>query len=600
MEFRVLGPVEAVREGERVALSGSKIHTVLAALLLAQDRVVSDARLSSLLWGWDPPATAGAQIYTYMSRLRKQLGDDAGILRRPPGYVLHAPGAVVDLLEFRRLEQSGRGALARRRFEEAAGLLRQALGLWHGAALGNVTEFLREAELAPLEEERMLAVEARIEAELELGGHERVTAELTGLVATFPVRERLRAQLMTALYRCGRQAEALHVYYEGRQVLAEQLGIDPGQVLGATYQAVLGGELGLDPGGRIPSSGVRSAPAMLPAVDGDLVGRERELARIAARLGGSAGERRRLLVTGMAGIGKTALAVRAAADSAEHFPDGVLFAELCGADGTPREPSAVLVQFLRALGESEANLPSGDLDELVRLYRTRTADARLLVVLDDVAGDLQLAPLLPSGPSAVLAVGRRRLARVTAGDTFVLSPLDDEAGLALLGRYAGRRRLVEDPDAADDLVAYCGGLPLALTVAGARLAARPHWTAARLAARLASPATRLAELSFGDLDVGRTLESSAVRLGAPERAVLGVLADQDGEPFSARWAAVRAGLSEEDAEDALESLVDAAFVELTRPDAEGMPQYRCPELLRLLAARAGTAPMASLQIAAAL
>ncbi|MEU1103899.1 BTAD domain-containing putative transcriptional regulator [Streptomyces tibetensis] len=591
MEFLVLGPVEAVRDGERVALSGSKIHTVLAAMLLAQDRVVSDARLSSLLWGWDPPATASAQIYTYMSRLRKQLGDEAEIVRRPPGYVLRAPGALVDLVEFRRLERDGRRALAERRFEEASESLRRALRLWRGPALANVTEHLLDAELAPLEEERMLALESRIEADLELGRHEQVTAELTGLVASFPVRERLRAQLMTALYRCGRQADALHVYYEGRGVLAEQLGIDPGEVLGSTYQAVLGGELGLGrtTGARAGRTG--PVPSMLPASDGELVGRQDELRALRGRLGHEEPAQRRILVTGMAGIGKTALAVRAAAENGEHFPDGLLFAELCGSDGAPRAPRAVLAQLLRALGESDPNLPAGDLDELVRLYRTRTAGRRLLLVLDNVLGDRQLAPLLPAGPSAVLITSRRRLARVTAGDTFALSLLDEDAGLDLLAARAGRQRLLEDPDRTEDLVAYCGGLPLALAIAGARLAARPHWTAARLADRLAGPAGRLAELAFGDLDLSRVLGSSVEQLGAVERSVFGALGGSDGEPFSARWAGDRLGLSEDAAENALESLVDAALLELSGLDDHGQPLYHCHELVRLLAAAAPWEPL---------
>lgn len=585
MEFRVLGPVEAVQGGERVALSGSKIHTVLAAMLLAQDRVVSDARLSSLLWGWDPPATASAQIYTYMSRLRKQLGEEAEIVRRPPGYVLRAPGARVDLVEFRQLERDGRRALAERRFEEASELLRRALRLWRGAALANVTEHLLDAELAPLEEERMLALESRIEADLELGRHEQVTAELTGLVAAFPVRERLRAQLMTALYRCGRQADALHAYYEGRKVLAEQLGIDPGEVLGSTYQAVLGGELGLGRVSGASSGRTVPVPSMLPATDGELVGRQRELDALRGRLGQDGAEQqRRILVTGMAGVGKTALAVRAAAENGDFFPDGLLFAELCGLDGAPRAPRAVLAQLLRALGEGDPNLPAGDLDELVRLYRTRTAGRRLLLVLDNVSGDRQLAPLLPAGPSAVLITSRRRLARVTAGDTFALPLLDDDAGLDLLAARAGRQRLLEDPDASDDLVAYCGGLPLALAIAGARLAARPHWTVARLAGRLADPAARLTELAFGDLDLSRVLGSSMEQLEVVERTVLGGLADTEGEPFSALWAGDRLGLSEDAAENALESLVDAALLELSGLDDQGRPLYRCHELVRLLAA----------------
>ncbi|GAB7065182.1 AfsR/SARP family transcriptional regulator [Streptomyces mexicanus] len=586
MEFRVLGPVEAWRGGERIALSGSKMHTVLAAMLLADERVVSDSRLSALLWGWEPPATASAQIYTYMSRLRKQLGEDVEIVRRPPGYVLRAPGAVVDLVEFRRRERDGRRALAERRFEEAADLLREALGQWRGTALANVTEHMLDAELAPLEEERMLALESRIEADLELGRHEHVMVELTALVAEYPVRERLRAQLMTSLYRCGRQADALHTYYEGRRVLSEQLGIDPGEALGSTYQAVLEGGLGLGPrrGGR--SGAARPVPSMLPAPDGELVGRDEQLELLRQRLGRGGDRPRRILVTGMAGLGKTALAVRAAAENSELFPDGLLFAELCGLDGAPRAPRAVLAQLLRALGESDRALPAGDLEELVRLYRARTAERRLLVVLDNASGDRQLAPLLPAGTSAVLVTSRSRLARITEEDTLALPLLDDDASLELLAARVGRQRLADDPDAADDLVAYCGGLPLALAVAGARLAARPHWTVARLAARLADPATRLAELSFGDWDVGRVLRSSVEHLPPAVHEVLAGLADPglSEEPFCAERAGQWLGSGEDAAEAALEALLDAALLELAGLDDQGRPLYRCHELVRLLAA----------------
>ncbi|MFD0629430.1 BTAD domain-containing putative transcriptional regulator [Streptomyces sanglieri] len=459
MDFRILGPVEARRDGDWIALSGSKVHTVLAAMLLAHGRVVSDSRLGALLWGWDPPVTASAQIYTYMSRLRKLLGDEVEIVRRQPGYVLRAPGARIDVVEFERLDRLGREALRERRFADAQALLTEALGWWRGPALSNVTEFLLEAELPQLEEARMLALENRIEADLALGMHEQVTAELTGLVAEHPVRERLRAQLMTALYRCGRQADALQTYYEGRKVLVDQLGVDPGEALGATYQAVLGGELGLRGAGA--ARGRSDVPTMLPAAEDGFVGRSAELSLLTARLAAGTNRPRRLLVTGMAGVGKTALAVRAAEESAGHFPDGQLFAELCDQDGTPKDAGEVLVRLLRALGEPglDGGSPRAtDRDELVRLYRARTSGKRLLVVLDDAVGDLQVAPLLPASPqAAVLITSRARLARVTGADTVALAPLDDDESLAVLAAAAGAERLRDDPDSADDLVAYCGG-----------------------------------------------------------------------------------------------------------------------------------------------
>ncbi|MEU6862105.1 BTAD domain-containing putative transcriptional regulator [Streptomyces sp. NPDC046876] len=601
MDFRLLGPVEAKRGGgSTIPLSGSKVHTVLAALLLSEGRVVSDARLSALLWGWNPPATASAQIYTYMSRLRKHLGEEAEIVRRQPGYVLHAPGAWIDLGEFARLDRLGREALAERRHEEAGALLRDALELWRGTALANTTEQMIEAELPRLEEARMIALESRIEADLALGRHEQVTAELTGLVAEHPVRERLRAQLMTALYRCGRQADALHTYYEGRAVLADQLGVDPGEALGSTYQAVLGGDLGLGPAAAAPAAAAASAaaapaagtaapaaaaavPAMLPAPYGEFTGRRAELVLLRERLTRDDGRPRRLLITGMPGVGKTALAVRAAQDCAARFPDGQLYAELCHPDGTPKEPAEVLVRLLRALGEP-APAAADDLEELVRLYRTRTADARLLLVLDDAVGDRQVAPLLPGGPeAAVLITSQARLARVAGADTTALAPVDDDEALELLASLAGRDRLEAEPDAADDLVAYCAGLPLALTVTGARLAARPHWPVSRLAARLADPDTRLGELAFGDVSVREALVHSVRRLGGPELSALTGLVDRDGEPFSAQYAALVLGTAEEEAESALDSLVDCALLELSGLDRQGRPLYRCNDLVRLLA-----------------
>ncbi|MFG3532546.1 BTAD domain-containing putative transcriptional regulator [Streptomyces sp. NPDC047917] len=586
MDFRILGPVEARRDGDWIALSGSKVHTVLAAMLLAHGRVVSDSRLGALLWGWDPPVTASAQIYTYMSRLRKLLGDEVEIVRRQPGYVLRAPGARIDVVEFERLDRLGREALRERRFADAQALLTEALGWWRGPALSNVTEFLLEAELPQLEEARMLALENRIEADLALGMHEQVTAELTGLVAEHPVRERLRAQLMTALYRCGRQADALQTYYEGRKVLVDQLGVDPGEALGATYQAVLGGELGLRGAGA--ARGRSDVPTMLPAAEDGFVGRSAELSLLTARLAAGTNRPRRLLVTGMAGVGKTALAVRAAEESAGHFPDGQLFAELCDQDGTPKDAGEVLVRLLRALGEPglDGGSPrAADRDELVRLYRARTSGKRLLVVLDDAVGDLQVAPLLPASPqAAVLITSRARLARVTGADTVALTPLDDDESLAMLAAAAGAERLRDDPDSADDLVAYCGGLPLALAVVGARLAARPSWPARRFAARLADPAERLAELSFGDLDVRGALLPSVRRMADGGPSALRALSGAGTEPFSARDASVRLAMSEDEAERVLESLVDTALLDLSGLDPQGLPLYRCHELVLLYAA----------------
>ncbi|MFC1444083.1 BTAD domain-containing putative transcriptional regulator [Streptacidiphilus sp. N1-10] len=600
MDFRVLGPVEAHRDGARVALSGSKVHTVLAALVLARGRVVSDARLNSLLWGWEPPATAGAQIYTYMSRLRKLLGDEVAIERLQPGYVLKAPRARVDLLEFERLDRQGRAALARQHYAEAGALLAEALGQWRGPALANASESLVESEQPQLEEARMYALESRIEADLALGLHEQLTAELLGLVARFPLRERLRAQLMTAFYRCGRQGDALQCYYEGRSLLADQLGIDPGEALGSTYQAVLEGNRGPGPGAPVrPPAGSAvfegaGAPAMLPPDNDDFTGREEELAFLLARLGSDEAppRARRLLVTGMTGVGKTALALRAAQLSTAHFPDGQLFAELTGPDGRPKHPAEVLVGLLRGMGEHIGTGPGGspdadgrmELEELVRRYRTRTAGRRMLVLLDGAADSRQVEPLLPGTAGAVVLItGRTRLTRVGGAQTCSLAPFEDRAAFDLLASLAGRARLLAEPEATEELLAHCAGLPLALRIAGSRLAARPYWPVARLASRLADPGDRLSELSFGGLELEAVLLSALRQVPEPAEATLGRLAGIGSGPFPAQAAAIRLGLTEAAAEYCLEQLVDGALLNICGVDRQGRPLYRFHELVLLLA-----------------
>jgi DNA-binding SARP family transcriptional activator len=597
MDFRILGPVEARHGNVRVALSGSKVHTVLAALLLARGRVVPDSRLSSLLWGWDPPATANAQIYTYISRLRKHLGDEVEIVRQQPGYRFVANESRTDLHRFEVLAKEGREALRRERFEEAGELLRQALDLWHGPALANVTEHLQDIELPSLEEARTRALEDRFDADLALGRHEQITGELTALVARLPTHERLRAQLMTALYRCGRQADALHAYHEGRKVLAEQLGVDPGTALDLTYQAVLGGRLGLESPAPIASGRQREAravPAMLPPDIDDFVGRRVELATLTAMIApegdGDTSRPRRFLLTGMAGVGKTALAVHAAHAGAESYPDGQLYVDLRGPGGVPRDPCHVLVTLLRALGEPglDGRGVKDDLEELVRRYRTRTSGRRLLIVLDNAVSELQLDPLLPGSPeAAVLVTCHTQLARVAGAYTVALPPLGDDEALDLLASAAGRSRIAADPDAADDLVAYCAGLPLALRITGARLASRPHRPAAWLARRLSDPWTRLTELTFGDLSMCDVLLPALRSLDPHARATLAGLGGIGAGPFSALWAASRLGVPETEAEIGLESLVDAALLEISGVDREGRLQYRCHELVRLYAATQG-------------
>ncbi|WP_143664753.1 AfsR/SARP family transcriptional regulator, partial [Streptomyces sp. NRRL B-24572] len=248
MEFRLLGPVEARSDGRPVKLSGTKIHTVLGALLLARGRSVSYEQLSSRLWGWSPPSSMHAQIYTYIHKLRKHLGDDARLTRQHRGYRLDIDESRLDLVRFEELAQAGRLALDQGDHRTAATKLSSALALWHGTPLSNVSEHLAEIERPPLEEAFVSVTEQRVAAELALGEHDRLIPELTGLVGQHPLRERFRAQLVLALGRSNRQADALIAYHEGRKLLADQLGVDPGPELAEAYHAVLDDRCAPPPG----------------------------------------------------------------------------------------------------------------------------------------------------------------------------------------------------------------------------------------------------------------------------------------------------------------------------------------------------------------
>ncbi|MFF4404880.1 BTAD domain-containing putative transcriptional regulator [Streptomyces sp. NPDC001404] len=590
MEFQLLGNVVASNSRGRVALAGAKIHTVLATLVLARGRMVSDGRLSSSLWGWNPPATMNAQIYTYISRLRGLLGDEAELARGQAGYVLHTDRPVIDLVEFERLAGAGGEALRQRRHADADRDLRAALALWRGPALANVTEFLADEERPRLEEARAGVLEDRIENDLALGRHRQLVPELTGLVNAYPVRERLRAQLMTALYRCDRQADALAVYQCGRRVLSDELGVDPGSLLHNTYLAVLNGELELPAGAGeavvLGSSPVRvPVPGMLPPDSHDVTGRQRELAALLDALQpGAPGRPRRFLLTGMAGVGKSALAVRAAHIARPHFPDGQLHADLAHPDGSPRSPQDVLPLFLRALGETD--LQGAEPNDLVRRYRTLTSGRRLLVVLDNASSELQTEPLLPTGEEAAVIVTSRTHLAVTRGvRTMFLRPMPEDEALAVLAAVAGPERIAAEQDAARRIVALCGGLPLALRIVGARLAARPHWPVRMLARRLADPANRLQELSVGELSVAGRLRSSLARLTPAGLAALHGLPLLGDGHFRSDDAAALLGWHAADAEEALEELVDARLLEVPAADGHGFPLYRSHELVRLFAAR---------------
>ncbi|QYX80138.1 AfsR/SARP family transcriptional regulator [Streptomyces akebiae] len=591
LEFRLLGPVEAWHGDGPLRLGGPKPRALLAVLLLRAGQVVPADALVDVIWGDDPPDTARALVQTYVSALRRALPPEAAetIETRPPGYVMRPGVGRVDLAEFEARTADGRRAAAEGDHAEAARLLRQALELWRGPALGGVGEALR-GEAGRLEEARQAALEERIAAELETGGHEaELVTELTALVRAHPARERPRGQLMLGLYRLGRQADALAVYAEGRAVLAEELGLDPGPELNRLYEAILRADPALlaattAPAAQGPGAAAPPRPvSLLPPAIGDFTGREKELARVVEGLTGVREAMPVVVVSGAAGVGKSALAVQAAHRVAGDYPDGQLYAELHGFS-EPVPPAEVLGRLLRALGAD----PPEDTAERGDLFRSLVAGRRILLVLDDAGGEAQVRPLLPGSASCgVLVTSRARLGGLVGARRTDLDVLDDARGLELLTRVTGPERTPDDPReraAARRIVELCGGLPLALRIAGARLATRRHWTPSVLAERLADEHRRLDELSVGDLEVRAGLGLSYQALDECARRVLRRIATL-GPADVAVWAvAALSGTSEDEAEETLERLLDAQLITCPGRDQVGQPRYRLHDLVRVYAA----------------
>lgn len=502
MDFKILGPVSAEVDGRPVDLDGAKQRTVLATLLLARGRVVTDERLTTLLWGWEPPATSTNQLYTYVSRLRTRLGPAHGLSRHGAGYRMDLSGATLDWDRFGALAAAGRADLLAGHYAGAERRLADALALWHGPALGDVTEQLADAEGPRLTEARLTAVEQHAEAALALGRHDDLLPALTRHVTGHPAREHARGQLMTALFRSGRQADALARYEDGRRLLAEELGIDPGPELRALHAEILTGTLPgpaaaervrATPGataataatavGSDTATDPRPAPlptprpALLPAAPRDFTGREQQTRLVLTALS----EDRDVTLTGAPGTGKSALALTAAEQARPAFPDGQLYADLRTPDGAPRDPGEVLGWFLRALGAAPGRLPAG-LEERAQLYRTLLAGRRLLVVLDNADDDTQVRPLLPGGGATrTLVTGVRPAPAALEGALLVrLGPLsprrrrDCSPGSPAPGAWPPTRsRRPASPSTATGCRSPCGspppGSPTALT------GRRPGW-----------------------------------------------------------------------------------------------------------------------------
>ncbi|MDA0645145.1 AfsR/SARP family transcriptional regulator [Nonomuraea ferruginea] len=581
MTFSVLGPVRVRGGGAVSALGRSQRRGLLGFLLINANKVVTMETVIDALWGGAPPPSARAQIYSGIHAIRRELralGLDEVASSRG-GYTLRADAATLDLALFEGyVRQAGAGQPP----EQVVRSLRRGLALWNGPALSDASGAYVEAVRVHLEETRLGCVETLIDAELALGRHDHAIGELRRLVAEHPLRERLHAQLMLALYRGGRRIEALDLSRDLRRRLVEEHGLDPGQAVTELEQAILRADPGLapPPNGSVTAT-PGGAPAQLPADTTDFTGRDRELVQALSALAGPRGSAPPICaITGPPGVGKTVFAVHAAHRVRESHPDGQLFVDLRGADSRPAEPDEVLAAFLRALGVDGRRIPEAR-EERSALYRTMLAGRRVLVVLDNVTDESQVKPLLPgAGTCSVLVTSRRRLAGLGAPTTVELLPFDGEESVELLGLIAGSARVAAEDTEAREVARLCGGLPLALRIAGSRLAARPHRRIAELARRLADEQRRLDELSYSGLGVRAGLDLAYQALGEAERRLLRRLAFLD-VPEAGPWLAVAVGGERPaDTEETLERLTDIHLLRVAGVDGTGQIRYGMHDLVR--------------------
>ncbi|WP_431894603.1 AfsR/SARP family transcriptional regulator [Nonomuraea sp. bgisy101] len=605
LRFAVLGPVRAWRDGDELDLGTPLQRSILAMLLLREGRAITPTEMIDAVWGEEAPPRALGALRTYVSRLRTVLEPDRSPRSRPElltsvgkGYALRT--ASLDLSLFERGAQEAETLRKKGDIGQAAESLRAALALWEGEPLAGAVGPYAEHQRDRLVERRITALELLMDLDLELGRHATIVSELIALTADHPLRERLRAQLMLAYYRCGRQGDALAVFTDTREALIEELGIEPGPELSALHHKILAADPSLmappspapDPVADGSPSAADAAdgadehelprPAQLPAAVNDFTGRRPLVARLRTLLSAqTAAEGVPVAaICGIGGVGKTALAVHVAHTCDDLFPDGQLYADLRGFTDEAIAPESALGAFLRALGIPPDVIPEG-LPERAALYRSLLAERRILVLLDNARDTRQVSELLPGAPGcAAIVTSRVKLADLPSAKLIDLDVMEPDEALSLFTAVAGAERVAAERGAAMDVVAACGFLPLAVRIVAARLAARPSWTVASLVPRLADEQRRLDELRVGDLAVEATFALGYGQLDAAQARAFRLLSLPNGPDISVGAAAAVLSSPTLETEDLLESLVDASLLEAPAPG-----RYRFHDLLKLFARR---------------
>ncbi|MBW4717880.1 AfsR/SARP family transcriptional regulator [Saccharothrix obliqua] len=575
-EFRVLGSVELHVGGDVVDLGPARQRCVLAVLLVEANTTVPAEQLIDRVWGERVPSRVRGALHSYLARLRRVLAPEwATITRRTGGYVLTVDEETVDLHRFRRLIGQARAAVDD---EQALAMGEQALGLWRGEPFTGLDSPWLASVRATLEREHFDVRLDHYDRRLRVGGHAALLPVLRAEVGRNPLDERLAGQLALALYRGGRQAEALEVFQEVRRRLVAEVGIEPGPDLQRLQERILRADRDLVAAHRPDVRRHNDLPGDLP----DFTGRDAEVDALLSVLP-AGGDRRTAAVVvaidGMAGVGKTAFAVHVAHRLADRHPDAQLFLDLHAhtSGREPRDPADALDVLLRGLGVPGRRIPD-DPEARASLWRSVLADRKALVVLDNAVNVAQVRPLLPGNPAClVLITSRHRLIDLDSTRTLSLDVLPPGDAATLFTRVVGGDHAVA---AVDEVVRLCGRLPLAVRIAAARLRSRPAWTAAHLAQRLREEHRRLGELTTGDRSVVAAFSLSHRYLKPAHQRLFRLLGTLPGVDFDAHLAAAVADSDFHEAERLLEDLLD---VHLLQQRSAG--RYRFHDLLRSYAAR---------------
>ena len=591
MRLGVLGPLLVVDdEGLHVPMPAPRLRVLLAALVLHANSPVSAESLAEVVWDGASPSSAAVSLRTYVHRLRTALGPGWAerIVTSPPGYLCRADDQEVDTLRFAALCAETDAAVREQQWEQASQAAERAILLWRGDPLLDVpSRILHDEFAARFEQLHTQVLENQAEAALTLGRHEQWVQPLQQLAAAHPLRERFHAQLMQALARSGRQAEALAVYQNARKMLIAELGIEPGPELRRLHERILAGDEILatprsSPHDPVPTSSA-TAPRQLPAAARYFTGRRSELDQIISLLGPSqstdvpGGTVVISAIDGMAGIGKTALAVHAAHQLAKSFPDGQLFLDLHGytRGQDPRSAAQALAWLLRALGVPPGQIPN-EFEQAAALYRQRLADTRTLIVLDNAATEAQIRPLLPGGGSClVLITSRRRLKGLDDAHILSLDVLPAPDAVALLRVVIGTDHIPADDSQLIEIAELCGYLPLALRIAASLLRHRPTWHLEHLAEQLRNRHQRVTTLSDGERELATVFDLSYTGLDDQHRRLWRRLGLIPGPDLDAYAAAALVDLDPTAVTGLLEDLVDHNLLSAYAPG-----RYRLHDLLR--------------------